>query len=386
MNWRRRSGAILISAVLAATGLGAAAVPAQAAGTPVASLKVSATHLKHGEMVWFTGRVTSAGKAAPGRKLVLQRHKGSSWTNVATSTSSSTGSFSVRQRPASASAYRVKVVSSGKVSTVRRVTFTSGARSLGSRAAILSSRLGASTGSTASAKVAAFSSVRYRSYAHGMLVQVVRPSGSTRTWLVYGDILATYRKAGGPKGALGAPLADPRCELVEGGCVQRFTGGAIYDNAHTRGFVAKGTGRKVEVIAAARSQVGYRQKTFNSSKFNTWVGRKGAWCSVFQSWAAAASGNSSVIPQHARWADFLADVRAHEKIGTTPKVGALVFYDTILDGQTRATHVGLVVKVSKTTITAIEGNTSTPGDSNGRGVYQKVRPRSIPLYYAYPRY
>ncbi|WP_081861429.1 CHAP domain-containing protein [Cellulomonas sp. HZM] len=385
MARRRHLTAALLAAVLALGGLVGAAGPALATGTSL-KLQVSSPSIRHGEMVWFTGKLTSGGKGLKARTVVLERRTSSGWHRVATSTTSSSGTFSVRQRPYGEYSYRARATASGVKSTVRKIHLTYGKRTIAARAAILGDRAGAARGSTASAKVAGTTAVRYRSYSHGMLVQVTNKAGSVRTWFVYGDILTAYKKAGGPKGKLGVPLADPKCGLIESGCVQRFSGGAIYDNKHTKGAVAYGKTKAAEVIAAARSQVGYRQKRYNDSKYNAWVGRVGAWCSVFQSWAAVASGNPGAIPKHAKWSVFLADVRAHMKLGKTPKVGALVFYDTISDGRTAATHVGVVVKVNASSIVTIEGNTSTPGDSAGRGVYQKTRPRSMPLYYAYPTY
>ncbi|MEN0129213.1 MAG: CHAP domain-containing protein [Brevundimonas sp.] len=381
--------------VAAVTSL-AAALPAvlpapraEAATPSTTTLTLSSSSIRYGEMVWLTGKVTAAGKASAHRKVVVeQRYHGGAWRTVATSTTSSTGTYSVRQRPAKEFTYRARVLATSSraadASPSRTVDLTVGARVLSARASILGSRLGAPSGATTKATLAG-DHVTYRSYGKGMLVQV--SGAATRTWFVYGDILSAYRKSGGPKGSLGVPIADPKCGLLESGCVQRFTHGSIYDNKHTKGVVAKGTGRKTEVIAAARSQLGYLQKSYNNSKFNVWVGHRGAWCSVFQSWAAVASGNPGVIPKHATWAKFLADVRAHEKLGHTPKVGALVFFDTITDGSTAATHVGLVTKVHASTIETIEANTSTPGTGGqGRGVYAKERPRSWALYYAYPEY
>ncbi|ROS31225.1 CHAP domain-containing protein [Cellulomonas sp. PhB150] len=386
MVTKQRWSVMTIVAILVASGLTVLAPPAGAAGRTVVTMSVSSQQVRRGEMVWFSGKVTAGGKAATGRSLALQRRSGSTWTTVATSTTSSKGTFSIRQRPAAEHTYRVLAKAAGVASARRSIEITGGKRGLWQRADILGSRLGTAKGSTASATVKGTKSVRYRSFTKGMLVQVTKASGTQRSWLVYGDILTAYRKRGGPTGWLGVPLADPKCGLLESGCVQRFTGGAIYDNKNKAAVVVRGTGRKVEIIAAAKSQVGYQQTSYNNSKYNKWAGRTGAWCSVFQSWAAAASGNTWVIPQHARWASFLADVRKNEKLGSTPRVGALVFYDTILDGKTAATHVGLVVEVRSKTIVTIEGNTSTPGASDGRGVYQKERPRSMPLYYAYPRY
>lgn len=386
---RRRTLVVVLVAALA--GL-LPAVPAQAAASSTTTLKLSQSGIRHGEMVWITGKVTSGGKASPGRKVVVERRLGSgSWKTVGTPKTSASGTFTVRQRPTHEFSFRARVLATstrgGDASVVRTISFTAGDRTLAGRAKVLGARVGAPTSGIGRPTVSGVRSVAYRTYGKEMLVQVRSTKNVLRTWLVYGDVLVAYKKQGGPKGSLGVPIADPKCGLLEGGCVQRFQHGSIYDNRRTKGVVAMGSGRKTEIIAAERSQVGYQQKTFNSSKYNAWVGRVGAWCSVFQSWAAVASGNPGVIPKHARWADFLADVRAHEKLGKTPKVGSLVFFDTISDGRTQATHVGLVVKVKASTIVTIEANTSTPGGhGDGRGVYQKERPRSWALYYAYPAY
>jgi len=387
----RRVVAVLVAA-LVTTGLGVG--PAHAATrASTTTLTLSQTHIRYGEMVWLTGKVTSGGSASKARKVVVERRLGSgSWAKVATTTTSSKGTFTVRQRPTKEYTFRARALATatraGDSSPARRVDLTVGARTLAARAKALGSHAGKATSSAVKAKVSGTKAVTYRSHSHGLLVQVTKTSGTVRTWFVYGDILTAYRKQGGPKGALGVPLADPKCGLIESGCVQRFQHGAIYDNKNTKkASVALGSGRVTEVIAAEKSQVGYKQKTYNYSKYNVWAGRVGAWCSVFQSWAATASGNRAAIPQHASWAAFLKDVRAHEKLGKTPKVGSLVFFDTISDGKTAATHVGMVVKVKKSTIVTIEANTSTPGShGDGRGVYQKERPRSWALFYAYPSY
>ncbi|MDM7831767.1 CHAP domain-containing protein [Cellulomonas edaphi] len=382
---------LLAVATVATVAAALPALPASAATPSTTTLKLSSSGIRNGEMIWLTGKVTAAGKASPGRSVRIERRLGGgAWHTVGTSTTSSSGTFTVRQRPAKEYTYRARAAATATraadTSPTRTVRHTVGDRTLGARAAILASRIGAPTGSIVKARVDGHA-VAYRSYRKGLLVKVSSTVRADRTWLVYGDILATYRARGGPKGWLGLPLADPRCGLLEGGCVQRFQHGSIYDNRHTKGVVAAGSSRATEVIAAARSQVGYKQKVFNSSKYNAWVGRNGAWCSIFQSWAAVASGNPGVIPKQSSWRAFLADVRAHERLGSTPKVGALVFFDTITDSSTAATHVGLVVKVKKSSIVTIEANTSTPGGhGEGRGVYQKERPRSWALYYAYPVY
>src|SRR5699024_6867198 len=143
----------------------------------------------------------------------------------------------------------------------------------------------------------------------------------------------TYLKNGGPQGKLGVPLADARCGLTESGCVQRFRGGAIYDNKNVKPTVFLGTSKAVEVLAAAKSQAGYIQKAHNRSKYNSWIGSTNAWCSFYQSWAFAAAGHKSLIPQSKKFTSFVKSARSSLKTGSKPNVGALVFFDTITDGR-----------------------------------------------------
>lgn len=366
------------------------ATPAQAAARTAVTFSASQTALRKGEMTWLSGRVTVGSGVAAKAKVLLDRRTGTgAWKRFATLTTSTKGTFNLRQRPAAAYSYRARVVAAGSVgsavSKAATIRFSGADRTLAQRASILRAQLGAVSGPVGTAKVAGTTAVRYRSTPKAMLVQVTK--GTTdRTWLVYGDILAKYRSSGGPKGKLGAPIADPKCGLLESGCVQRFTGGAIYDNAHTKGTVAYGTGRVTEIIAAERSQLGYGIHTLNKSKYNAWAHSRYAWCSLFQSWAAAASGNTAAIPQDDKFSRFLASTKAHLRTGSKPRVGALVFFDTDADGVTAPTHVGLVIAVHATTITTIEANTSNPKGGTARGVYLKDRVRSWPLFYAYPSY
>lgn len=261
-------------------------------------------------------------------------------------------------------------------------------RTLEQRAAALGKRTGKAQGPTSSAKVTKKKRARWRNFRKLMLVEVAGPK-KTRTWLVRGDIRTAYRKAGGPRGRLGVPLGDPRCGLREAGCVQRFRGGAIYDNRNTsKATVVYGKGRRTEVLATARSQVGYAASARNS-KYNRWMGSTGrAWCSAFLSWVAVAAGRPDTIPKHPSLRELLRDLRAHApgRFGTKPRRGALVFFDNDDDGVRNPTHVGIVLRVRKNTIVTVEGNTSNPATRSGRGVYQKVRTRSHPIYYWYPRY
>ncbi|NLF03794.1 MAG: CHAP domain-containing protein [Actinomycetales bacterium] len=369
-------------------------VPASAKDRSTASVSVSHSSLRKGELVWFKGRVTSKGKAVAGAKVYLDRQSraGSAWRRAATLKTRKNGTFTYRQRVTKTTTYRARVASTkalrADVSPSRTVRVVKSDRTLADRAASIGKRLGKAKGKVRTVSSRSSTKVRYRNYSKMMLVEVAKPS-STRTWLVTGDIRTAYLRAGGPSGKLGRPLTDPKCGLLESGCVQRFAGGAIYDNKNTKGAVVYGKGRKTEVLAAARSQVGYAQKTFNHSKYNSWISSEGQpWCSAFMSWLSAASGNGDLIPKHKRLRHLVADLKENHasRFGSKPKVGALAFYDLTNDGVTKPTHIGIVLKVNSSRIVTIEGNTSNPATGNGRGVYEKNRAASFPLYYWYPEY
>lgn len=369
---------------------------ATAAPQPVkVTFKASHTMIAKGEMVWLKGKVrTTSGKAVKGVKVRLeQRTTNGKWRKVANVKTKANGKFVLRQRPAKRYFYRARVLASSAAKKAtgpeRKIRFTATPRTLAERADALGGRLGKPRGSIGTTKVNKKTTATYRDYRKMMLVEVAKPA-KVRTWLVTGDIRKAYRKAGGPEGKLGVPLADPKCGLLQKGCVQRFKGGAIYDNKNTkRAAVVYGKGRRMEVLAAAKSQVGYAEKRNNTSPYNKWTKTLGQpWCSAFQSWAAAASGNRKAIPKHARLHQLMKDLRknAPERFGSKPKVGALVFFDNKNDGITEPTHIGIVLKVNRSSITTLEGNTTNPATGSGRGVYQKTRTLSHPIYYWYPEY
>ncbi len=141
------------------------------------------------------------------------------------------------------------------------------------------------------------------------------------------------------------------------------------------------------VINDARHEVGTVERPSNLTKYGVWYGMDGQpWCAIFISWLfrdklSAIGGKRAYTPT---FADYFKRVG---RWGSKPKVGAVVFYD-FPDSVDRIQHVGLVVSYDRKTITTIEGNTS-PGtsgsQSNGGGVYLRVRPRNRSIVgYGYP--
>lgn len=125
------------------------------------------------------------------------------------------------------------------------------------------------------------------------------------------------------------------------------------------------------------------------NKFITWYCNKkdlsgswltAPWCAMFASFvydsaglAKATGGAWAYCPSWVSW------YKAEKRWGTTPKVGATVFYDW--DGDGLADHVGIVTAVSASNIKSLEGNTTKGGATNW--VAEQTRKRSAVMGYGY---
>jgi hypothetical protein len=117
------------------------------------------------------------------------------------------------------------------------------------------------------------------------------------------------------------------------------------------------------------------------------------WCAAFTSWCALqAEIATSIIPtmfqclQIRNWAQQRG--LFHSRATATPQRGDLVIYQ---DSTGHPNHIGLVVDVSVSQITTIEGNTSSGANvvnPNGGGVFKKTYQRSNTRIAGYfrPRY
>lgn len=147
------------------------------------------------------------------------------------------------------------------------------------------------------------------------------------------------------------------------------------------------------VLNVARGELGYIEGRNNASKYGKAYGLDNApWCAMFLWWCGRrASGGDTLIPQiaytPAMARHYMGEGAA--RWGTTPRRGAIAFFD-FPDGVHRIQHVGLVEKVhTNGTITTIEGNTSSGtrgSQSDGGGVYRRVRSTGPVVVYAYPAY
>jgi surface antigen len=144
------------------------------------------------------------------------------------------------------------------------------------------------------------------------------------------------------------------------------------------------------MLNIARSQIGYRAQSGNRNKFGRWYGMDGvSWCDEFISWCAVQAGARDIVgkaaytPAHADWFQKMG------RWGHTPRRGAIVFYNWP-DRVFRIQHVGIVESVrSDGRIVTIEGNTSSGfggSQSNGGGVFRRVRSTVCVVGYGYPQY
>ena len=139
------------------------------------------------------------------------------------------------------------------------------------------------------------------------------------------------------------------------------------------------------VIAAAKSQVNYKEGANNDSKFGAWYGMNHqSWCAMFVTWCFS---QAKALPALEKFAYCPAlESWAHSKGMIVPiaqaQAGDVLLFDWNHSGV--AQHVGIAtgpVDPHTRLIPTIEGNTGPDhvgvNQSNGDGVYAKVRNPSV---------
>ncbi|MEU0519696.1 CHAP domain-containing protein [Streptosporangium sp. NPDC006007] len=141
-------------------------------------------------------------------------------------------------------------------------------------------------------------------------------------------------------------------------------------------------------IELLESQLGYSEKSGGYTKFGDWYGSDvefdadysaAPWCDMYLSWAAKKLGYEDWLGQfaytvyHARW------FQQQGAWGTTPKPGAIVFFDWGGSRQLKKIdHIGVVTRVEGRTIHTIEGNI------DGGVAKRKKRDTAKVVGYGYP--
>lgn len=123
------------------------------------------------------------------------------------------------------------------------------------------------------------------------------------------------------------------------------------------------------------------------NKFSIWYSKrhkvpfeKEPWCAMFVSYVANSINLGKAVGEYAYCPSWVAWFKKVDRWGSTPRVGAIVFFDWNNDG--KADHVGIVESVKGKTIYTIEGNTG-----GGAGMVKR-QPRGLGsvLGYGYPVY
>ncbi len=134
---------------------------------------------------------------------------------------------------------------------------------------------------------------------------------------------------------------------------------------------------KNTVIAVANAEVGYTESAPGVTKYGSWYGYQGAWCTTFVLWCFNQAGNQlgvklygNAIPSGGNCNSMISwfqnKGRYHTRAsGYTPKKGDLIFFDWSGNGSSQ--HVGIVRAVNGNAIYTIEGNCS--GKVKAKGYY-----------------
>jgi len=347
-----------------------------------------------GESVFVTGYAARNGINGAYRIRVEHRTASGDWKLVAYVTAKTSGWWGLSVRPSSDMYYRAKVVTAAgdvlATSDEAFLDYTSGTTTLEERRSVMGWRLGAATTGiraipASAVKAAKYTggatSARYQKFKSGMLIEVTETDGDKRTWFLEARHLSKYASLGYWNGTIGLPERDAKCQLLEGGCVTLFSGGAIYTNhskMSTGRYVAYGRYAQVETVAAALSQRGYEEPSWRKSKYNTWIGGTNAWCQVFVAWATTASGHAGDAPVKDYFPTYVATMKKSPALIRDPKASQIRAGDILIFdwGTGTPTHTGFAVRVSGNYVYTIEGNTTDGTSDPQRGVYYRKRPIS----------
>jgi peptidoglycan hydrolase-like protein with peptidoglycan-binding domain len=126
----------------------------------------------------------------------------------------------------------------------------------------------------------------------------------------------------------------------------------------------------------------------NCCRYTNWYPMDGSpWCAMFVSWVLDKAGVAGY--KHAYTPTGAELFRKQGRFFTSdPKPGDVVYFN-FPDSLDRIQHVGFVEKTGGSSITTIEGNTSSGeagSQDNGEGVYRRVRPVSHVVGYGRPGY
>lgn len=150
----------------------------------------------------------------------------------------------------------------------------------------------------------------------------------------------------------------------------------------------------IDVVAIAKSQLGYQETGNNDTMYGKWYGLNNQpWCAMFVSWCFDQAGYGRLVAAQTKkgFASCDAGLKWFSKNNKLVPVGQAQAGDICFfqfDADAQPDHVGIVAKNDgKKYLWVYEGNTS--GDSkgsqsNGDGVYLKKRAYSLIMGVARP--
>lgn len=221
------------------------------------------------------------------------------------------------------------------------------------------------------------------------------PYGTFYAGLVDGEYgIVTAQAAYRAKYRLGYPLEDINQEA--GDLLRSYLSGSKplspANLARRKARAVSTTPLRVKALTEAKKYIGRKESPFGSNHtwLDSWWGFGGfPWCAVFISYCYANAG--SKLFQAGKYSTYcpylVADTRAGNKgltITKDPQPGDIVLYDWQGDGI--SDHVGIFeawAPMSRTSFTAIEGNTGVGNDSNGGEVMRRTRKISDVVLFAH---
>lgn len=152
-----------------------------------------------------------------------------------------------------------------------------------------------------------------------------------------------------------------------------------------------------KIISIARAEIGTKESPAGSNnvKYNTAFYGKAVsgsafpWCCAFVWWVFREAGASALFyggQPCAGCTTLMNYYKAQGQLVTDGNYlpGDLVFYQ--FDKDAYADHIGIIESVTAGSIIAIEGNTSLTSNDNGGSVMRRVRPKSLIMAVARPKY
>lgn len=154
-------------------------------------------------------------------------------------------------------------------------------------------------------------------------------------------------------------------------------------------FAEKEAARMVsadDVLRVAVGEVGYREGPNNKNKYGETYGTNNvSWCCQFVWWVFREAGASELFGRKtASCTNLYQQHTAQEVAKKDLRRGDVVFFDW--SGGSECEHVGIVDSWQDGKLITIEGNTGEGNQSNGDGVYAKLRPLSVVSHNFQPAY